>query len=735
MNVDSLLLLGLSMLPQDDAWRREIRSACLDCHGKEDPKAGLNLEEALEVDVLRHVAAWEKVVRRLRARQMPPPGKAKPSEAAYGTMLAALEGRLDAATPDPGRPDTIRRLTRLEYQNAVRELLALEVDASQLLPADESSHGFDVATAGTLSATVLERYVAAAEKISRRALGRAGRRPGGDTFRVRPDVTQEDRLEGMPLGTRGGLRVPYVFPQDGAYEVRVRLMRDRDERVEGLHGAHELVVLLDRSRAAQFTVKPPKGGEEGHADVDAHLIARLQVGAGPRELAVAFLKKPAALLETLRQPYEARFNAHRHPRQAPAVFEVSIVGPYDAQGPGDTPSRRRILVSREPREILAPLLRRAFRRPVAEADLEPFLKLVRAESDLEEGLEAAVAAILSSSEFLFRVERDPAGLPPKTAYALSDLELATRLAFFLWSGPPDDALLAAAERGALDLEREARRMLADPRARSLAGSFAVQWLHLRNLEAVTPDARLFPDFDDNLRQAMRLETELFFEEIVREDRSVLALLSGGHSYLNERLAKHYGVPHVYGARFRRVERPGGLLRHASVLTVTSYATRTSPVLRGKWILETLLGTPPPPPPPDVPALEERISESLPIRERLKQHRNNPTCAACHRLIDPVGFALEHFDAVGRRRDAADAAGGFPDGSEVEGVEGVEAALLRRPEVFVGAVAEKLLTYALGRAVEPSDGPAIRKIVRGGGRFSDIVAGIVTSVPFRMRRTP
>ncbi|HEX7898551.1 MAG TPA: DUF1592 domain-containing protein, partial [Planctomycetota bacterium] len=456
------------------------------------------------------------------------------------------------------------------------------------------------------------------------------------------------------------------------------------------------------------------------------LSARIKAAAGPRELVVAFLQKPGALIQTLRQPYDARINTHRSPRQGPAVFEVTVIGPYEAQGPGDTPSRRRILVSKEPREILAPLLRRAFRRPVTDADLERYLKF----ADLED----ALTAILSSSEFLFRVERDPEGLPPRTAYKLSDLELATRLSFFLWSGPPDDALLAAAEKG-LDLEKEARRMLADPRARALAGNFAPQWLHLRNLDAATPDARLFPDFDDNLRQAMRLETELLFEEIVREDRSVLDLLRTDHTYLNERLAKHYGVPHVYGARFRRVERPGGILRHASVLTVTSYATRTSPVLRGKWILETLLGTPPPPPPPDVPALEEKISETLPIRERLARHRNNPTCASCHRLIDPVGFALEHFDALGRRRDVADAAGGFPDGSEVEGVEGVEAALLKRPEVFLGAMTEKLLTYALGRAVEPSDGPAVRKIVREGGRFSDIVVGIVKSVPFRMRRTP
>ena len=763
------LVLFLAQAPDGDAWRRDLRASCLDCHGADAPKAGLNLETLLAADIDRHAAAWEKVARRLRARQMPPPGRERPSDAAMEAILAALEGGLDAAArvrPDPGRPDAIRRLTRLEYQNAVRDLLHVDVDGSSLLPADESSHGFDAATAGTLSATLLERYLAAAESISRRALGRAGRSPGGDTFRVRPDVTQEDRLEGLPPGTRGGILIPYTFPRDGVYELRVRLMRDRDEEVEGLRGPHELVILLDRERVRQFTVKPPGDDPRGHAMVDLHLNARLPVTAGPHDLAVTFLKKPASVIETLRQPYDAAFNTHRHPRQAPAVFEVSVVGPYDARGPGDTPSRRRILAAIPPgaedeetraRAVLAPLLRRAFRRPVSAADLGRILGVWRAArdgTDFETGLEAAIAAVLVSHDFLFRVERDPQGLPPGTPYALSDVELASRLSFFLWSSLPDDALLERAERGELRrpevLEAEARRMLADPRARVLATSFAAQWLQLRNLEGAEPDRRLFPDFDDNLRQAMRRETELLFEEVVREDRSVRSLLRSRHTYLNERLARHYGIPHVHGARFRKVELPddsprGGLLRHASVLTVTSYATRTSPVLRGKWILETLLGTPPPPPPPDVPALEENaVSDLLPVRERLRKHRESPACAGCHRVIDPAGFALEHFDAVGRRRELdggrpVDSAGGLPDGSSFDGVAGLEDALLRRPDVFATALAEKLLTYALGRAVGPQDGPALREIVRGArasdDRFSNLVAGIVRSVPFRMRRTP
>jgi mono/diheme cytochrome c family protein len=732
----ALLLTGV---PQGQeavpAWRREIGRSCLDCHGAEKPKGDLNLESILRDDPARHAGSWEKAVRRLRTRQMPPPGKARPTEEAYAAMLSGLEAALDAAPPRPGAPDTIRRLTRLEYQNAIRDLLGLEVDASALLPADESAHGFDSASAGTLSPTLLERTLSAAQKIARLAVGGVERSPGGDTFRVPPDVTQEERAEGLPPGTRGGLRIPYTFPRDGDYDVRVRLMRDRDELVEGLTESHELVVLVDRTVAKQFTVKP---GDP--AKVDAHLLARLPVPAGAHELAVTFLKKPTAVVETLRQPYDARFNVHRHPRLSPAVYEVSITGPYDPRGPG----RRRF----EGTSALAPLLRRAWRRPVVDADLDRILKVYRQEADPDRGMEAAIAAILVSHEFLFRVERAPGG-------RVSDLELASRLSFFLWSSLPDDELLDLAGRGELarpeTLEAQARRMLRDPRARTLVTSFAAQWLHLPNLRDLVPDRRLFPDFDDNLRQAMRRETELLVEEILREDRSVTGLLRSDHAWLNERLAKHYGIPHVYGTHFRKVPvgpetRRGGLLRHGSVLAVTSYATRTSPVLRGKWVLENLLGTPPPPPLPDVPALDDTnvISTSLPGRERLRQHREKPACAVCHDRIDPVGFALENFDAVGRWRDRdaerpVDASGVLPDGSAVEGVDGLEAALLRRPDVFATALAEKLLTYALGRGVNHEDGPAVRAIVREAAaqdyRFSAIVAGIVKSVPFRRRTSP
>ena len=487
------------------------------------------------------------------------------------------------------------------------------------------------------------------------------------------------------------------------------------------------------------------------------------MSAGPHALGVAFPKKPSVLLETPRKPYQTHFNSYRHPRIQPAIYSVSIVGPYAAKGPGDTPSRRRIFGSRpvtpdqedrSAQQILATLMQRAYRRPVTEKDLQgPFelYRKARIDADFEAGIEMALSAVLVSPQFLFRVEHDPAGLPPNTVYRISDLELASRLSFFLWSSIPDDELLGVAIAGKLHepdvLERQVRRMLADSRSRALVSNFASQWLHLRNLDSISPDMRLFPDFDDNLRQAFRQETELFFESILREDRSVLDLLSAKYTFLNERLAKHYGIPHVYGTRFRRMTVDddswrGGLLRHGSILTVTSYATRTSPVLRGKFILDNLLGVPPPPPLPDVPALKDNtVDGALSVRERLAEHRSNAACASCHNLMDPLGLSLEKFDAVGRRRTVEgetpiDASGGLPDGSRFSDVRGLEAALLRRPELFVGTFAEKLQTYALGRGVEYYDAPATRAIVRESRsqnfRISSIILGVVNSQPFQMR---
>jgi hypothetical protein len=741
---------------------------CAGCHDADTAKGGLDLTSVASADVAQHSQVWEKVVRRLRGRQMPPAGRTRPDEDTYTAVVAQLETALDraaAAKPNPGRTDTIRRLTRTEYQNAIRDLLAIQIDAAALLPADEESHGFDNVTVRELSPTLLDRYITAAQKVSRLAVGGAGRSPGGDTIRVKPDITQEDRVEGLPVGTRGGALIRYVFPQDGEYDVQVRLTRDRNEHVEGLREPHELEVLLDREQVKSFTVKPPSG-DKGHERVDEHLKLRLTVTAGPHDLGVTFVKNPTDLIETLRQPYNSHFNMHRHPRQTPAVYQVQITGPFAPTGPGDTPSRRRVFVTRprsaddeEPcaKQILSAVMRQAYRRPVTDADVNrvlPLYREARQDGDLDAGIEAALSAILVSREFLFRVERDPPGVAPKAVYRVSDVELASRLSFFLWSSIPDDELLVAAGRGDLrqsgELARHARRMLADPRAQSLVSNFAGQWLHLRNLDSITPDARLFPDFDDNLRQAMRRETELLFEEVLRENRSVLDLLKTDHTFLNERLAKHYGIPHVYGPRFRRValdpgSERGGLLRHGSVLTVTSYATRTSPVLRGKWVLENLLGSPPPPPPPNVPALDDgTVSAALPVRERLLQHRANAACAGCHNVIDPTGFALENFDAVGRWRETeeghpVDTSGGLPDGSKFTGVSGLEDALLKRPELFVGTMTEKLFTYALGRGIEYYDGPAVREVVRKAKmadyRFPALIEAIVTSTPFQMRASP
>jgi hypothetical protein len=776
-----------------------VAKHCTSCHNSDDKKGGLDLDTISSRDISAHAATWEKVVRKLVTRQMPPVGKPRPDEKTYDSFVTALEGALDRAAalrPNPGRTVTLRRLNRTEYQNAIRDLLALDVDAAALLPADEANHGFDSAPLGDLSPTLLERYLSAAQKISRLAVGRPTTTVTSETFRPKPDLTQEAHVPGLPLGTRGGMLIPYTFSQSGDYDIQVWLSRDRNEKIEGLKETHELEVLLDRKRLASFTVNPPAKGMSDE-QVDKNLKARVTVTAGPHDLGVTFVHNPDSLQETKRQPYQAFWNLHRHPRKTPAIYQASITGPYNAKGQEETPSRRRIFICRPTgpgdeeacaRRILSALLRRAYRKPVTDANLENVLKLyrqARKEGDFDAGIEMAVSAVLVNPQFLFRIEQDPPGTAARTPYRVSDLDLASRLSFFLWSTIPDDELLDLAERNELSkpavFEKQVRRLLADERSRILATNFAVQWLHLRNLDSITPDLRLFPDFDDNLRTAFRTETELFVECVLREDRGVLDLLSADFTFLNERLANHYGIPHVYGDRFRKVSlspslalragsgaptesvsegqplparraseglpapperQRGGLLRQGSVLMVTSYATRTSPVIRGKWILENLMGTPPPPPPAEVPALKENpVGANLRIRERLAQHRANPACASCHRLIDPVGFALEQFDAVGRWRDLdegqpVDAAGGLPDGSKFEGVTGLEKALLDRPEWFVRTLTEKLFTFALGRAPEDFDAPAIRKIIReaqaNNYRISELIVGLTTSTPFQMR---
>jgi hypothetical protein len=615
-----------------------------------------------------------------------------------------------------------------------------------------------------------------------------------DISRVLEDVTQEEHVPGLPIGTRGGVSVRYNFAQDGEYDIQVYLARGYSGDVDGLRDPqpHEMKLLLDRTPIGTITIQKPPNGD--YSLLDKNLKVRVPVKAGPHDVGVTFVRNSSSLLETARQPLPVHFNERRHPRITPAISQFSITGPYAPEGAGDTPSRRRIFVCRPtgPREeeacakkILSNFMRRAYRRSISEADLERPMTFYRegakrepdrakpqgtqrepdrakpqdakrepdrtSDGDFDAGIARALSLVLFNPGFLFRVEADPERVPGGTNYRISDIELASRLSFFLWSSLPDDELLDAAIRGELrrpdELERQARRMLADPRSYNLASNFAGQWLRLRNLESVSPNVRLFPDFDDNLRQAFRQETELFFDSVRREDRSVLDLLKTDYTFLNERLAKHYGIPNVYGSRFRRVtlepdSKRGGLLRQGSILATTSYATRTSPVIRGVWVLGNIFGAPPPPPLPNVPALDGSVPANLPIRERLSLHRNNAVCASCHRTIDPVGFALENFDAVGRWRDeegdsgAIDVSGGLPGAGELKGVAGLEEALLRRPELFAGTLTEKLFTFALGRGVEYYDGPAIRKILRDAGpdryRFSSLILGIVKSVPFQMR---
>jgi len=740
---------------------------CFDCHADGMSKGGFDLELASEASIAKHSEVWEKAIRRLDARQMPPPKKDRPSEKEYRETIDAITKYLDQVAkknPDPGHVAGMRRLTRTEYQNAIRDLLQVKVEVAELLPKDESSHGFDNITVSNLSPTLLNRYIGAAQKISRIAVGGHQGRPQLRVVRLPADQTQEEHVVGLPLGTRGGAMIEHTFPVTGEYEIEIRLARDRDEKVEGLNGTHLIEVLVDNDQVAQLEVKRPKNARD-HTNADKHLRRRIRVKGGVRNLGVTFIKNSGSLLEIKRQPYDAQYNRHRHPRQNPAIFQVSIAGPFYENSNDETPSRRLLLGKQSEakdeelraRDLLKPIMRRAFRRQVSDAEVEgpmKFFRQARKEGNFDDGIEGALAAILVSPRFLFKIEKEPAELKSGEIFQISDFELASRLSFFLWSSLPDEELLVLAEKGELSdpdqLEKQTRRMLKDPRATALSTNFANQWLHLRNLGGVLPDLRLFPDFDDNLRQSFREETEMFFQHLVDEDLGVGELLGADYSFLNERLAKHYGIPHIYGSRFRRVEfsegsHRGGLLSHGSILSVTSYATRTSPVLRGNWILENILGTPAPPPPPNTPTLEDVVVDAnLPMRARLAAHSQEASCATCHRLMDPVGFALEHYDAVGRWRSKdgdseVDAGGGLPDGKVFEGEEALKQRLLERPDIFARTLTEKLLTYSLGRGVEHADAPAVRRIIRDASvndyRFSDLVVGIVKSVPFNLKMKP
>ena len=747
---------------------------CVTCHSDRLRTGGLTLEAIDLADIAGNAETWEKVVRKLRAGAMPPQPRPRPDRAAYDGLRAWLESDLDraaAATPRPGRTEALHRLSRTEYHNVIRDLLELEVDVTDLLPADDTSYGFDnIAGVLGVSPTLMERYLAAARKISRLAVGSPVPSPTAETFRIASNLGQDTHIDGLPFGTRGGTRIDYNFPEDAEYIITV--LPDGPL----FAGPHQLEVSLDGARVELFTVG--RTLEEGErrsayaADGEAREV-RLRVTAGPHQVGVTFLKRTAAEQERTRKLYLRPFTGEGSggdSRYQPYVDSVTITGPFETSGARpavDTPSRAQLFVCRPvasdasaatacATQILSTLARHAFRRPVTADDVDRLLTFYdqgAASGGFDGGIELALRRLLVTPEFLFRIERDPAGAAPGTAYRLSDLELASRLSFFLWSSIPDDELLDVAIRGEIQdtsvLEAQTRRMLADPRSVALVTNFAGQWLSLRNAAAVQPDEDLFPDFGEALRQGFRRETELLFESILRESRSVVELLSADYTFVNERLARHYGIPNVQGSRFRRVtlDDPGrgGLLGHGSILTVTSHANRTSPVKRGKWILENILGTPPPPPPPNVPALEETTAgKQLTMREAMEQHRANPVCASCHRMMDPPGLSLEPFDAVGRRRPpnqtkgAMDVTGVLPDGTEFEGPAGLRQALLAHPDRFVTTVTEKLLTYALGRGVEYYDAPAVRTITRTAAlddyRLTALIMGVVKSTPFRMRST-
>jgi hypothetical protein len=747
------------------------------CHNQRTKASDLALDTVDIAHPSSNAHVWEDVVRKLRTRSMPPQGMPRPDEATYVAMTSWLETELDkagAASPNPGRP-LMRRLNRSEYANAVRDLLALDVDASTLLPPDDSAFGFDnVSDMLGTSPALLERYLVAADRVSALAVG-APTAPGSNTYRVRQDRSQDQHIEGLPLGSVGGLVVTHNFPQDAEYHFSLALYRTNLEAIRGLEHPHQIEITIDGARVFLTTV----GGEtekSGPGEVitdrsdaiDARLQVRVPVTAGPHAVGATFVRKIGAGTQRLR-PFLRSSAGTYDSTGRPHIETLTIAGPYNATGPGTTPSRERIFSCRpatsrrSPQEIrvdedgcatkiLSTLARRAFRRPVTKPELARVMEFYaagRKKGTFDEGIQFGVRRILTSPTFVFRVEEDGA-VKPGTIHRVSDLELASRLSFFLWSSIPDDTLLGLAAKNQLSqpgvLEKQVRRMVADPRADAMVSNFSGQWLHLRNLKTVAPNHDEFPDFDDTLRESFQREAELFFASIMREDHNVIDLLTANYTFVNERLAKHYGVPYIYGSQFRRVtlaeDARRGLLGKGAILMVTSRADRTAPVLRGKWILENVLGTPPPPPLANVPPLVAS-SEAAPrtLRERMEQHRASPTCAGCHKVLDPLGFALENFDGVGawRTREAGlaiDASGMLADGSKVDGVVALRNALVARSDIFVQTLTEKLMIYALGRGLQYYDRPVVRGIVRQAAkhdyRFSSLIMGIVTSTPFQNR---
>jgi mono/diheme cytochrome c family protein len=735
---------------------------CVTCHNDKLKTAGLVIDAAGTSNVPAGADVWEKVIRKLRTGQMPPPGRPRPDNQQVQALASYLETEIDrdaTARPNPGRTEAIHRLNRAEYHNAVRDLLALDTDVASLLPADDMSYGFDnIGGVLKITPSLLDRYMVAARQIARVAIGDPVLPPTAETFRLKADLSQDSSFDNLPLGTRGGTAIPYQFPLDADYVIAI-------EPLGGGQDAHDLEVSIDGARVKLFRLDPRNGmgAGQGYDSEGGALNVRIPVKAGQHIVTATFIRRSAALAESVREPFLAP-HAEGAPRTQPSVASVTITGPFDTQGVSDTPSRKRIFSCRPAsrgaegecaRQILGGLARRAYRRPVTNAEVGVLMKFYadgREKSGFDGGIEMAVRRLLVSPEFLFRVETDPANVAAAGTYAVSDLDLASRLSFFLWSSIPDDELLDAAVKGTLRkpgvLERQVRRMLADPKSQAMSENFAGQWLQLRTLEGASPNEFYFPNFGENLRRDFRRETELFFQSILRDDRSVLEFLTADYTYLNERLAKHYGIPNVYGAQFRRVTIPDpnrrGLLGQGSFLTVTSLADRTTVVGRGKWILDTVLGSPPPPPPANVPPLKENTGTGkvLSLRERMEQHRANPVCASCHARMDPLGFALENFDATGqwRERDgdtAIDSSASLPDGSKFQGATGLRQWVLRQPEQFVTALTEKLIIYSTGRGLEYYDAPAVRKIVREAAssdyKFQSLIIGVVKSTPFQMRK--
>jgi mono/diheme cytochrome c family protein len=767
-------------------YRTWVNKYCVGCHSNRSPQPGnnpVNLESASLDDLLPHAATWERVLRKLSVRAMPPQGTPHPTEPEYVAFTAWLSNSLDrvwAGRVTPGR-FVVHRLNRAEYRNSIRDLLALDVDVSSLLPNDGGDFGFDnIATALRTSPLLLDGYLTAAQRISTLAVGDPDAPPGTVEYSINRDFSQNAYIEGLPLGTRGGRLVRHVFPADGEYKLFGRLVRGIEEGYAGVESndlPHAFVITVDGAEVHSAEI----GGLEDHkvqakdmnearAILDARMTARVTVTAGPHDIGFTFRERPGQLQDVW-QPSRRDSQEIHFIGGLPKLKTVGIEGPYNVTGVSSTSSRERIFVCKPAagasaaahatcaKQVLSNLAKRAYRRPVTAADLEAplsFYSNARAGGgSFDAGIRAGIARILASPNFTYRIERDAPGVKPGGAQPVSDVELASRLSFFLWSSIPDARLLDLAIAGRLrepaTLAGEVRRMIADKRADALVSNFVGQWLQLRNLEAkVRPDILTFPDFDDNVREAFRRETELLFSYIVRENRSALELLNADYTFVNERLARHYGIPGVYGTRFRKVPvtdpNRRGLLGHGSILSMTSVATRTSPVFRGKFVLTTFLNTPPPPPLPNVPTLEESTkgaaTKPKTVREQLELHRGNPTCAGCHRVIDPVGFALENFDPVGQWRttdaDGAplDTGGVLADGSKVDGPVALRNVILGRPEAFATTLTERIMTYALGRGVEPSDMAIIRRIVKNSAQrnysLQSIISGIVESAPFQMR---